>query len=126
MAPRAKIESVTPARRRGARAVADALLAARRVALTTHVNADGDGIGSEIAMIHLLGALGKDVWIANPTPIAPRYAFLLEPVRGHDRTADAAAALKDADLFLVLDISDLGRLGQLAETIRSQIGRAHV
>lgn len=120
MAPRTKVERVTAARKGGARAVAAALLAARRVALTTHVNADGDGIGSEIAMIHLLGALGKDAWIANPTPIAPRYGFLLEAVRGHDRTADAAASLRSADLILVLDISDLGRLGHLAETIRSR------
>jgi len=120
MAPRTKVERVTAARRGGARTVADALLAARRIALTTHVNADGDGIGSEVAMVHLLGVLGKEVWIANPTPIPPRYAFLLDPVREHDRTADAAAALKGADLFLVLDISDLGRLGHLAETIRSR------
>jgi phosphoesterase RecJ-like protein len=111
---------VAAARQKGARAVAEALLAARRIALTTHVNADGDGIGSEVAMVHLLGALGKEVWIANPTPIPPRYGFLLDPVRKHDRTPDAAAALKGADLFLVLDISDLGRLGHLAPTIRSR------
>jgi phosphoesterase RecJ-like protein len=120
MAPAAKVERVASARKSGARAVADALLHARRIVLTTHVNADGDGIGSEVAMVHLLGALGKEVWIANPTPIPPRYAFLLDPVREHDRTGDAAAALRGADLFLVLDISDLGRLGQLAGTIRSR------
>jgi phosphoesterase RecJ-like protein len=120
MAPKPKLERVMAARQPGARAVADALLAADRIALTTHVNVDGDGVGSEIAMVHLLGALGKTVWIANPTPIPPRYAFLLDPVREHDRTAEAAAALKDADLFLVLDISDLGRLGHLAHTIRSR------
>jgi phosphoesterase RecJ-like protein len=120
MALRAKVEHVASTRKDAARAVAEALLAARRVALTTHVNADGDGIGSEVAMVHLLSALGKDVWIANPTPIPPRYGFLLDPVREHDRTGDAAAALQAADLFLVLDISDLGRLGHLATTIRSR------
>jgi phosphoesterase RecJ-like protein len=111
---------VTAARQKGARAVAEALHGARRVVLTTHVNADGDGIGSEIAMVHLLGALGKEARIANPTPIPPRYAFLLEPVRDQDRTSDAAATLAWADLFLVLDISDLGRLGHLAKTIGSR------
>lgn len=115
-----KLERVAAARQRGARAVAEVLLGARRIAMTTHVNADGDGVGSEIAMVHLLKALGKDVRIANPTPIPPRYAFLVEPVRSHERTADAVAALRDADCFLVLDISDLGRLGSLAETIRSR------
>ena len=86
---------------------------ARRIVLTTHVNSDGDGVGSEIALVHLLAALGKQVAIANPSPIPERYAFLREPVKTLDRTGDAIRALRDADLFLVLDIADLGRLGSL-------------
>jgi phosphoesterase RecJ-like protein len=120
MASGPKIESVPAARRRGARAVAAALTAARRIVMTTHVNSDGDGVGSEVALVHLLKALGKDVRIANPTPVPARYAFLVDPVKQHDRTDHAVAALRDADLFLVLDISDLGRLGHLAETIRGR------
>jgi len=115
-----KLERVSAGRKKGARAVAAVLLAARRITMTTHVNADGDGVGSEIAMVHLLTALGKDVRVANPTPIPPRYQFLVEPVKAHERTGDAVAALRDADCVLVLDIADLGRLGNLAETIRSR------
>jgi len=48
-----------------------------RVALTTHVNADGDGAGSEVALWHLLTARGVRAVIANPTPFPERYAFLL-------------------------------------------------
>jgi phosphoesterase RecJ-like protein len=81
--------------------------------LTTHVNADGDGVGSEIALVHFLTALGKRVAIANPSPIPDRYAFLRDPVLACDRTGDAVRALREADLFLVLDIADLGRLGHL-------------
>jgi len=120
MASKRKLESVPAARKKGARAVAEALLAARRIVMTTHVNSDGDGVGSEVALVHLLAALGKDARIANPTPIPARYAFLVDPVRQHDRTEHAVAALREADLFLVLDISDLGRLGQLAETIHGR------
>lgn len=108
------------ARRREARAVAAAVGAARRIVLTTHVNADGDGIGSEVALVHLICALGKTVAIANPTPIPERYDFLVNPVRAYDRTATAVRAVREADLFLVLDISDLSRLGHLAETIGSR------
>jgi phosphoesterase RecJ-like protein len=100
--------------------VAAALQAARRIVLTTHVNADGDGIGSEIAMVHLLRALGKDVAIANPTPIPDRYRFLLEPVARCDQSDRGAQAVRSADGFLVLDISDLGRLGALGEPIRAR------
>ena len=120
MAAKPKLETVPAARKKGARAVADALLKARRIVMTTHVNSDGDGVGSEIALVHLLKALGKDARIANPTPIPARYAFLVDPVKKHDRTDHAVAALRDADLFLVLDISDLGRLGQLADTIKGR------
>lgn len=115
-----KLVPVPAVRRKGAKAVAAAIATAHRIAMTTHVNCDGDGVGSEVALLHLLRALGKDAWIANPTPIPPRYAFLVEPVRKQDRTAKAVAALRDADLFLVLDIADLGRLGQLADTIHSR------
>lgn len=115
-----KLERVGAPRKKGALAVAKALLGARRITMTTHVNSDGDGVGSEIAMVHLLKALGKDVCIANPTPIPPRYQFLVESVRAHECTGDAVTVLRDADLLLVLDIADLGRLGSLAETIRSR------
>lgn len=120
MARKRRSEQVSAARAGAARAIADALTGARRIVVTTHVNADGDGVGSEIALLHLLGSLGKTVAIANPTPIPDRYAFLLAAVRRHDRSADAVRALRDGDLILVLDISDLSRLGSLAEPIRER------
>ena len=114
------LEAVPDHRKSGARAVADAMLAAKRIVLTTHVNADGDGLGSEVALVHLLQAQGKDVVIANPTPIPDRYRFLVDPIGVADRTSDVSAAIKSADLFVVLDIADLGRLGNLAEAIRAR------
>lgn len=116
------LEPVPPTRIPGARAVADALGRARRVVLTTHVNADGDGVGSEVALAHLLRTQGKRVAIANPTPIADRYQFLLAPLEGCDRSREGGRALSDADLCIVVDISDLARLGHLAEAIRARDG----
>src|SRR5256886_7240349 len=52
-----------------------------RVALTTHVNADGDGVGSEVALWHLLSARGLQAGIANPTPIPERFDFRSEERR---------------------------------------------
>ena len=37
---------------------------------------------------------------------------------GVDRTGEAIKELRRADLIIVLDISDLGRLGMLGETVR--------
>jgi phosphoesterase RecJ-like protein len=114
------LEPVGAARAAAAKEIAAAVQAARTIVLTTHVNADGDGVGSEIALVHLLSALGKQVSIANPTPIPDRYAFLRDPVRPHDRTADAVKAIRAADLFLVLDIADVGRLGHLGSPLTAR------
>lgn len=107
--------AILPERIRGAEAVAALLTPGRRVALTTHVNADGDGVGSEVALWHLLVARGLRASIANPTPIPERFHFLLPA--GADHSARAAREIEAADVVVVLDISDLSRLGDLARAI---------
>src|SRR2546428_14099147 len=103
--------SIPPERVRAAEAVAAVLAPGRRVVLTTHVNADGDGVGSEVALWHLLSARGLQAGIANPTPIPERFDFLLP--RGADRSDRAAKEIGPADGVGVLGISGLGRLRDL-------------
>ena len=91
-----------------------------RICLTTHVNPDGDGLGSEVAMIHLLRAVGVEAIITNPTPTPERFAFLFADLPGVDRSDKAVKELRRADAILVLDIADLSRLGILAETVRER------
>src|SRR6266849_6286813 len=107
--------SIPPERARAAEAVAAVLAPGRRVALTTHVNADGDGVGSAVALWHLLTARGLRATIANPTPIPERFHFLLPA--GADHSERAAREIEAADVVVVLDISDLSRLGDLARAI---------
>jgi phosphoesterase RecJ-like protein len=100
------------------RALERELIPGRRVALSTHMNADGDGCGSEAALARLLAQRGLDVKIVNPTPWPELFSFLLgDDVR--DESARGAAALRNIDLLIVLDISDVKRLGALAETVRA-------
>ncbi|HET7456928.1 MAG TPA: bifunctional oligoribonuclease/PAP phosphatase NrnA [Gemmatimonadaceae bacterium] len=88
-----------------------------RVALSTHMNADGDGCGSEAALARILGAMGMDVRIVNPTPWPAMFDFLGgNGVR--DLSPKGAAALRGIDLLVVLDISDVKRLGVLADAVR--------
>lgn len=55
--------------------------------------------------------------IVNPTPWPDMYKFLLgDDVR--DSSDMGARALKEADVLIVLDISDVKRLGVLAEAVR--------
>ncbi len=110
--------SVPPNRAAAIRALEPLLESGRKVALSTHLNSDGDGCGSEAALARLLTQRGMDVRIVNPTPWPALFTFLLG-----DDVVDAsprgAAALKDIDLLLVLDINDVGRLGVLADTVRA-------
>src|SRR5947208_965101 len=106
---------VPPERVRAAEAVAAVLTPGRRVVLTTHVNADGDGVGSEVALWHLLTARGLRATIANPTPIPERFHFLLP--EGADHSDRAAREIAEADVVVVLDISEVSRLGDLARAI---------
>src|SRR6476661_4674271 len=66
-----------PHRTAAARALAAALVPGQRVCLTTHVSPDGDGLGSEAGLAHLLRDRGIEAVITNPTPTPPRFAFLL-------------------------------------------------
>lgn len=100
-----------------AEAIAGLFEKGRRVALTTHVNADGDGIGSEVALAHLLKQRGVEVVIANPTLSPSRFQFLFDDLNGVDRSREAVKALRGSDVIVVLDISDLGRLGMLTQTV---------
>ena len=89
---------------------------ARSVVLTTHVNADGDGAGSEVAMARWLLDRGVEVSLVNPTPFPDSFAFLLEDLEA--RTPDdpaGRAALEAAEVILVLDTSERSRLGAVAE-----------
>jgi len=107
-----------PARRAAIAALAREFTAGRTVALSTHINADGDGCGSEVALARLLMAMGMRVRIVNPTPWPALYRFLLG-ADIEERSREGAAALKGVDLLVVLDISDVARLGQLADAVRA-------
>ncbi len=92
--------------------------AGRTVALLTHINSDGDGCGSEAALARMLAQRGMDVRIVNPTPWPDLFDFLLGD-GVINATKQGAAALRDIDLLIVLDISDVKRLGGLTDTVRA-------
>jgi phosphoesterase RecJ-like protein len=95
------------------------------VALSTHVNADGDGCGSEVALVHLLAQRGIAARIVNPTPWPSMFDFLLDdisPEGTRDESRRGPAVLSKADALIVVDISDVRRLGALTEPVRSMRG----
>lgn len=110
--------TVPAARRQAIAAIAAELRPGMTVALSTHIGADGDGCGSQTALARLLGQMGVRAIIVNPTPWPELFRWLL----GDDveeRSAEGAQALAGVDRLIVLDISDIGRLGQLADAVRA-------
>ena len=110
--------SIPPERARASQEIATVLTPGRRVVLTTHVNADGDGVGSEIGLWHLLRARGVTATIANPTGIPERFDFLIPD--GADASDRAVKEIERADVIVVLDIGDLSRLGDLGHVVRQR------
>ncbi len=88
--------------------------------LTTHVNPDGDGIGSEIALAEYLQQIGKKVHLFNHSATPENYAFL-DPhgeieLFSQEKHADLVRA---SDAIFILDISDWKRLRDLGTLIRT-------
>ncbi len=117
-------------------ALLDALSRASRVVLTTHLNADGDGTGSQVAVLELLRAMGVQARIVNPTPFPDLFRFLLpgggvgpegtagamavdavpedaHPEVLHAGSPEAAAWCREADLVVVLDTGEVPRIGRV-------------
>lgn len=112
---------VPPARRDAILRAADALRPLRTVALSTHINADGDAAGSVTAMALLVAQLGIAARVVLPTPWPAPFAFLRSTAID-DRTAQGAAAFRGIDGLVVLDLSDIRRLGALADAARAVTG----
>jgi len=119
--PQREVTPILKSPRRGdAERIAELLRPGIRVAITTHVNADGDGAGSEVALWHMLNARGVRAAITNPTPFPERYQFLLEGIQQADKSTQAVKYLDRADVVLVVDISDLSRLGHLGRVVEDR------
>ena len=57
--------------------IKDLLDGAENVILSTHMNPDGDGLGSQLAMAHYLESHGKTSTILNPSPVPDYLHFMM-------------------------------------------------
>lgn len=114
-----KPPAVPEHRREPLERIAETLRSANTVALTTHLNADGDGAGCEAALASWLTRLGKRVAITNPTVFPSLYRHLIEDQEwiidpGSVRTS---RALSEADLLCVVDTSERSRIGKIGHAL---------
>jgi len=92
-------------------AIAERIAGAERVLILTHINPDGDAIGSLLGMWHALRALGKQV-VPLASSTLPSYALWLPGVE-HVQVYQSSQALPAADLAILLDTASLTRVGRV-------------
>ena len=99
--------------RRNPEAVSEAIRGAHRIAVCSHVNPDGDTLGSATAMRLCLLSLGKEVQLFCDDKIPDQLRFLpgAETFRVPDGTEEPF------DLVLAVDISDISRMGKCRDLI---------
>ena len=90
-----------------------------RVALTTHENPDGDGLGCAAAMYHFYKDKNKDCKIILPTSLPNEYEFLEKGSMFQLYSSETTDTwLKDVDLIIVFDVGDRRRLKDIEKAIQ--------
>ncbi|MBC8162075.1 MAG: DHH family phosphoesterase, partial [Roseiflexaceae bacterium] len=93
-------------------AVAAQIAQATHILVLTHVNPDGDAIGSLLGVTHVLRALGKRV-TAMPLPPLPEYTAWLPGIETVQPYAPAAPLPEGIDLLFVVDTASIDRMGRV-------------
>ncbi len=98
--------------------LSDKIKNSNNVLLSTHMNPDCDGLGSEVAFYYYLLSIGKQVKIINITSMNKNYEFLnnnsiIETYSDsvHNKW------IESVDLAIIFDIGHYKRLGEIANQI---------
>lgn len=92
-------------------AIAAQIDRAHRILILTHINPDGDAIGSLLGMWHALRLLGKDSLPLASSPL-PVYAKWL-PGADQIKVYEQGMAFPDVDLVIMVDTATLMRVGRI-------------
>jgi phosphoesterase RecJ-like protein len=89
----------------------------KKFVLTTHVNPDADGLGSELALNRFLKKLGKESIALNHSETPANHKFLdyNVEIKKFDPEKDARLLL-DADVLIALDMNNPSRLRSLEKS----------
>lgn len=92
-------------------AIANRIAAASRILILSHINPDGDAIGSLLATWHALQALGKDA-VPMASSELPSYALWLPGVE-HIQVYQRGMTFPAVDLVIMVDTASLARVGRI-------------
>jgi phosphoesterase RecJ-like protein len=95
--------------------ILEQLRKSEQILVASHINPDGDAIGSLIAMGLALDALHKKVVLYNESPIPAVYRFL-PALRRVQRSIDQQR-LDQLDTAMIIDCGTLPRVGEIADRL---------
>lgn len=92
----------------------DVINRSSRIFIASHINPDGDNIGSSLSLALALIKMGKSVTVLSTEDTPKDFLFL----PGVDLYQEYDESLGDIDLFITVDSSDLERLGRNKDLVR--------
>lgn len=95
-----------------------------RFLITTHIGPDGDGLGSELALVRFLQKMGKTATILNSddSPYTLDWLPGVDDIEVFDGTFEQRKALAEAEVVFILDTNDEERLGTIGSSVRQSGG----
>ena len=94
----------------------------KRIVITVHTNPDADALGSALGFASILKQQGHDTTVVSPN----EYPDFLKWMQGHDDVvvyenfeSKVNILIEEADIICCLDFSDLKRIGELGEKVRT-------
>ncbi|MFH1287703.1 MAG: bifunctional oligoribonuclease/PAP phosphatase NrnA [bacterium] len=90
-------------------AIAETIKKSDNFLIVSHINPDGDSVGSQLALAKVLENFGKKITILNQHPVPDMYKFLW----GNEKIKNEISPSEKFDIAVVLDASDETRLGDV-------------
>ena len=101
------------------------LSAPKKIVITSHVNPDGDAVGSSLGLFWFLKSLGHNVYIAIPNSFPSFLTWMpgCDQILHHkDQILQSKEHIASADIIFCLDFNALNRLDILEESVRNAKG----
>lgn len=105
----------------GMKAVLETIRRHRRFAVSTHINPEGDALGSALGLASLLQRLGKQAVVATDGGVPKAFEFMPRVARVTRRPADHSA-----EVALTVDVPVLSRLGCMADRFQRTPVRVNI
>jgi phosphoesterase RecJ-like protein len=96
----------------------------KQIALTIHVNPDGDAVGSALGLFRVLNKMGHHCRVVSPNGLPAFVSWLPDAgtiCRFSDTPGEAKEILQKADIIFALDFNELKRVKEMEPLIKDSV-----